>query len=163
MTLQEEVDVLRRVPLFAKIDPARLKLLAFTSDRVVFAAGAVLFEQGQPGDAAYLILSGSAAVEIDTPTGRFEVATIEQHEIVGEIAILCDVPRTATVRAAGELVTLRIAKERFFTLLAEFPEMAVEMLRELARRLEVTTVRLREAHARLSESGAARPRSDGRH
>ena len=152
MTLQEEVDVLRRVPLFSRIDPARLKLLAFTSDRVCFAPDAVLFEQGQPGDAAYLILSGSADVEIDTPNGRFVVATIHEHEIVGEIAILCDVPRTATVRASGELVTLRIAKERFFTLLAEFPEMAVEMLRELARRLEVTTVRLREAHAR-----------DGRH
>ena len=152
MTLQDEVDVLRRVPLFAKIDPARLKLLAFTSDRLTFAPDDVLFEQGQAGDAAYLILSGSAEVEIETPGGRFKIATIHEHEIVGEIAILCDVPRTATVRASGELVTLRIAKERFFTLLAEFPEMAVEMLRELARRLEVTTVRLREAHAR-----------DGRH
>lgn len=152
MTLQEEVHLLRRVPLFSKIDPARLKLLAFTSDRLVFAPGDVLFEQGQAGDAAYLILGGSAKVEIDTPAGRLVVATIREHEIVGEIAILCDVPRTATVRASGELVALRIAKERFFTLLAEFPEMAIEMLRELARRLEVTTVRLREAHAR-----------DGRH
>jgi CRP-like cAMP-binding protein len=51
------------------------------------------------------------------------------------------------------VVALRIAKERFFTLIDEFPEMAVEMLRELARRLEVTTVRLREAHAKLG--GAA--------
>lgn len=152
MTLQEEVHLLRRVPLFSRIDPARLKLLAFTSDRLVFAPDDVLFEQGQAGDAAYLILSGSAEVEIDTPAGRLVVATIHEHEIVGEIAILCDVPRTATVRASGELVALRIAKERFFTLLAEFPEMAVEMMRELARRLEVTTVRLREAHSR-----------DGRH
>jgi CRP-like cAMP-binding protein len=154
MTLQEEVHLLRRVPLFSKIDPARLKLLAFTSDRLVFAADDVLFEQGQAGDAAYLILSGSAKVEIDTPAGKLVVATLKEHEIVGEIAILCDVPRTATVRASGELVALRIAKDRFFTLLAEFPEMAVEMMRELARRLEVTTVRLREAHARLGTAGA---------
>jgi len=154
MTLQEEVHLLRRVPLFSKIDPARLKLLAFTSDRLVFAADDVLFEQGQAGDAAYLILSGSAKVEIDTPAGKLVVATLKEHEIVGEIAILCDVPRTATVRASGELVALRIAKDRFFTLLAEFPEMAVEMMRELARRLEVTTGRLREAHARLGTAGA---------
>jgi CRP/FNR family cyclic AMP-dependent transcriptional regulator len=154
MTLQEEVHLLRRVPLFSKIDPARLKLLAFTSDRLVFAPDDVLFEQGQTGDAAYLILSGSAKVEIDTPSGKLTIATINEHEIVGEIAILCDVPRTATVRAAGELVALRIAKDRFFTLLTEFPEMAVEMMRELARRLEVTTMRLREAHARLGAAGA---------
>jgi len=153
MTLQQEVQLLRQVPLFAKIDPARLKLLAFTSDRLVFARGDVLFRQGEAGDAAYLILSGAAEVSIDTPTGQFVVTTINEHEIVGEIAILCDVPRTATVSAASEVVALRITKERFFTLIDEFPEMAVEMMRELARRLEVTTVRLREAHAKLD--GAA--------
>lgn len=154
MTLQEEVHLLRRVPLFSKIDPARLKLLAFTSDRITFARGDVLFEQGQPGDAAYFILSGSATVEIETPKGNLTIATINEHEIVGEIAILCDVPRTATVRAVDELVALRITKDRFFTLLSEFPEMAVEMMRELARRLEVTTVRLREAHVQLGAAGA---------
>jgi CRP/FNR family cyclic AMP-dependent transcriptional regulator len=77
-----------------------------------------------------------------------------KNAIVGEIAILCDVPRTATVSAASEVVALRITKDRFFTLIDEFPEMAVEMLRELARRLEVTTVRLREAHAKLGGAAA---------
>jgi len=154
MTLQQEVQLLRQVPLFAKIDPARLKLLAFTSDRLVFAKDDILFRQGEAGDAAYLILSGAAEVSIDTPGGPFVVATIDEHEIVGEIAILCDVPRTATVRAKSELVALRIAKERFFTLIDEFPEMAVEMMRELARRLEVTTVRLREAHAHMGGAPA---------
>ncbi|NND37889.1 MAG: cyclic nucleotide-binding protein, partial [Gammaproteobacteria bacterium] len=46
MSLQEEVDLLRRVPLFAKIEPAKLKLLAFTSERLVFAPNDVVFEQG---------------------------------------------------------------------------------------------------------------------
>jgi len=154
MSLQEEVNLLRQVPLFSKIDPARLKLLAFTSDRLHFAKGDVLFRQGEAGDAAYLVLSGSADVSIDTPNGQFVLATISAHEIVGEIAILCDVPRTATVSAASDVVALRISKERFFTLIDEFPEMAVEMLRELARRLEVTTVRLREAHAKLGGAAA---------
>ena len=147
MSLQEEVDLLRRLPLFAKIEPAKLKLLAFTSDRLVFAPGDVLFEQGDTGDAAYLVLKGSASVLLDTPDGPIDIATINEHEIVGEIAILCDVPRTATVKAKDELITLRISKERFFGLLEEFPEMAVEIMRELAHRLEMTTGRLREAHS----------------
>lgn len=147
MTLHEEVQLLRQVPLFAKIDPARLKLLAFTSDRLTFAKGDILFRQGDAGDAAYLILGGSAEVAIDTAAGELVIATIEEHEIVGEIAILCDVPRTATVRAADQVVALRIVKDRFFVLIEEFPEMAVEMMRELAHRLEVTTMRLREAHS----------------
>ena len=147
MSLQEEVDLLRRLPRFAKIEPAKLKLLAFTSDRLVFAPGDVLFEQGDTGDAAYLVLQGSASVLLDTPDGPIDIATINEHEIVGEIAILCNVPRTATVKAKDELIALRISKERFFGLLEEFPEMAVEIMRELARRLEVTTGRLREAHS----------------
>jgi len=152
MTLQEEVQLLRQVPLFSKIDPARLKLLAFTSDRLVFAKDEVLFRQGEAGDAAYLILSGAAEVSIETPGGSLVVATINEHEIVGEIAILCDVPRTATVRAVREIAALRITKECFFTLIQEFPEMAVEMMRELAHRLEVTTGRLREVHAKVNGS-----------
>ncbi len=73
------------------------------------------------------------------------VATLKQNEIVGEIAILCDVPRTATVRAKTQLTTLRITKNLFFNLISEFPQIAVEIMRELAHRLEQTTTKLREA------------------
>lgn len=147
MTLQQEVQLLRQVPLFAKIDPARLKLLAFTSDRLTFAEDDVLFHQGDAGDAAYLILSGSAEVSIDTPSGPLVIATIDAHEIVGEIAILCDVPRTATVTATSKLVTLRISKDLFFRMVTEFPQMAVEIMRVLAHRVEATTKDLRDALA----------------
>lgn len=147
MSLQEEVELLRKVPLFAKIELSKLKLLAFTSDRMVFVPGEVLFKQGEAGDFAYLIMSGTADVSVKMPTGQLSVATLGEHEIVGEIAMLCDVPRTATVTVITELVTLRISKDLFMQLIEEFPQMAVEIMRELARRLEVTTVRLREAVA----------------
>ena len=75
------------------------------------------------------------------------VATLKQNEIVGEIAILCDVPRTATVRAKTQLTTLRITKDLFFNLISEFPQLAVEIMRELAHRLEQTTTKLQEAVA----------------
>lgn len=145
MSIVEEVELLRRIPLFAKIDPTRLKLLAFTSDRVKFEPGQVLFEQGEGGDSAYVIVEGKADVAVNTPTGLLTVATLNEHELVGEIAILCDVPRTATVTATTELVALRISKDLFYRLVAEFPEMAMEIMRDLARRLELTTARLREA------------------
>jgi CRP-like cAMP-binding protein len=147
MSLSDEFECLRKVPMFANVDAARLKLLAFTSDRLVFAPGDVVFRQGEPGDAAYFIVSGSAEILVSNLDGEMSVAAIGENEMVGEIAILCDVPRTATVRAVSELVTLRISKDRFFTVLEEFPEMAVGIMRELARRLESTTVRLREALA----------------
>ncbi len=147
MGLQDEVELLRNIPLFAKIEPSKLKLLAFTSERITYAEHDVLFEQGDIGDAAYIIIGGEAEVVVNTPGGPLVVATLKQNEIVGEIAILCDVPRTATVRAKTELTTLRITKDLFFNLVVEFPEISVEIMRELAHRLEKTTKLLRESVA----------------
>ncbi len=152
MSLNEEVDVLRNIPLFANIEPSKLKLLAFTSERLTFPDGQELFHQGDMGDAAYIIIDGEADVTISTPTGEITVAKVGKNELVGEIAILCDVPRTATIRAVGEVTTLAISKDLFFQLVAEFPQMAVEIMRELAHRLERTTVQLREA---MSARGAS--------
>jgi CRP-like cAMP-binding protein len=149
MTLQKELEVLRSVPLFAKIEPAKLKLLAFTSEQIEFAAGEMLCRQGEPGDAAYIVLDGAADVLVDTPSGTVKVADVGKNDIVGEIAILCDVPRTASVLATSRLVALRVSKEGFFKLVQQFPQMAVEIMGELAGRLQQTTMRLTEASARL--------------
>ncbi len=147
MSLDQEVDVLRQIPLFANIDTAKLKLLCFASERLTYSAGQALFAQGDVGDAAYIIVDGEAEVLVDSPTGQLSVAVLKRNDIVGEIAILCDVPRTATVKAASELVTLKITKDVFFRMLTDFPEMGVEIMRELARRLEKTTAKLQEARA----------------
>ena len=145
MSINEEVELLRKIPLFAKIEPAKLKLLAFTSERLSFDPSQILFNQGDMGDAAYIVIDGQADVIIDTPSGPVTVYTAERNDIIGEIAILCDVPRTATVKAKTDLVTLVISKDLFFRMVAEFPEMAVEIMRELAQRLEQTNIKLREA------------------
>ncbi len=150
MSLNEEVELLRNIPLFAKLEPSKLKLLAFTAERITYEPDQTLFNQGDVGDAAYIIVDGAAKVIVDTPDGELEVAALGRNDFVGEIAILCDVPRTATVRASDKTITLRITKDLFFRLVAEFPEMSVEIMRELASRLEQTTQQLREALAKNS-------------
>lgn len=147
MLLNDEVGMLRRVPLFSGIEPTKLKLLAFTSDRVSYSAGQILFRQGDEGDAAYVILSGTAEVLVESESGQIKVAELEPNSIVGEIAILCNVSRTATVRAAAPLEALRIRKEHFLRLLTEFPEMTIEILRVLAERLSHTTTELADARS----------------
>ena len=148
--LKDEAELLRRVPLFAQVAPAKLKLLAFASDRVKYAAGQALFHQGDPGDAAYVVLAGEADVLIDTPAGEQKVAAVEPNSIVGEIAILCDVARTATVRAVSPIEALRIRKEHFVQLLSENPGMALEIMRVLADRLSRTTGELTQARSELA-------------
>lgn len=147
MSLNQEVELLKKIPLFAKIETSKLKLLAFTSERVSFRAGETVFEQDQIGDAAYIIMDGEADVIRSGPDGPVVLARVKRNDFVGEIAILCDVPRTATVKARTDLTTLRISKDLFFRLVNEFPQMAVEIMRVLAHRLEKTSAAAARAHA----------------
>lgn len=147
MSINEEVELLKTVPIFSKIEPAKLKLLAFTSDRMTFDAGQELCHQGDMGDAMYVILGGSADILIDSPTGPIKVAELQRNGFVGEMAILCDMPRTATVMAHERVTALKIPKEMFFRLVAEFPQMAVEIMRELAHRVEDMNGKLAAARA----------------
>ena len=157
MSLHQEVDALRAIPLFARIEPSKLKLLAFTSERISFAEGDYLFRQGDDGDAAYIVLNGTAEVLAETPVGPIKVAQLGRHAIVGEMAILMNVPRTASVRAATALDTLSISKELFLKLIAEFPQIAIEIMRELAVRLERTTAQLRAAVSDRTKQPASVP------
>jgi CRP/FNR family transcriptional regulator, cyclic AMP receptor protein len=134
MTLQQEVDVLRKVALFAKVEPARLKLLAFTSEHVAFQPGEAVCRQGDPGDCAYVVLEGAADVVVQAESGPTTVATIGRNDIVGEIAILGDLPHTATVVATSPLVALRVSKDGFSNLVAQFPRVGVEVMHGLASR-----------------------------
>jgi len=148
MSLTKDAVVLRDIPLFAKVEPAKLKLLAFTSERLEYPSGEKLFHQGDHGDAAYIILEGEAEVLVDTPDGAMRIATLGKNDIIGEIAILCDVPRTATVVAHGGLETLRVSKEGFFHLVTQFPQVGVEVMSALAAKLRRTTQALTAARAK---------------
>lgn len=149
MSLKQEFELLRRVPFFAEIEPSKLKLLAFTSERVGFDPGKRLFRQGDPADAAYLIIDGHADVIIETRGGPVVVATLGPNEIVGEIGILSNVPRTATVCAKDRLITLRVSKEPFMRMLREFPNMAISIMQELAQRIEAMNNQLSTALAEI--------------
>jgi CRP/FNR family transcriptional regulator, cyclic AMP receptor protein len=137
MSLNKDVEVLRNIPLFAKIDPAKLKLLAFTSERLRYQSGDELF-----------ILEGEADILVDTPKGSMKVARLGKNDIIGEIAILCDVPRTATVVAHGDLETLRVSKDGFFHLVTQFPQVGIEVMSALAAKLHRTTQELTAARTR---------------
>lgn len=142
--LADEVEILRNIPIFAKIDRAKLKLLAFASERLRFEGGDYVVREGEMGDCCFVVMDGRGEVIVTTPQGSLKVAEIGKNDVVGEVAILCDVPRTASVRAITRIDTLRIEKDLFFSLLKEFPDIAIEVMRVLAYRLENITKIVRE-------------------
>ena len=102
------LDLLRQLPIFAPLPPQALERLARSLEPVHLAAGAVLFHAGDEGDRFYVIESGELAVELATGTkaegpGRG----------VGEIALLREIPRTATVRAVTDSELLALDRDTF--------------------------------------------------
>lgn len=144
LDLASKVKLITEIPLLSRIGPDNIAHLAASSDVLRFSSGHILFRQGDIGKEAYIIISGEAEVITEGPEGEISVATIGQHEFVGEIALLVDVPRTATVVASGDLSTLMVSKEMFYHMVVEYPTVAIEVMRELANRLLATTARLRE-------------------
>lgn len=155
MLLKDEVELLGRVSLFAGLQPSQLKLLAFTSRRLTFEQGDMLFQQNDTGDSAYVVLSGQADVVVNSNGNEVVLATLEKNAIIGEIAILCDVPRTAGVRAATRLETLCIEKEHMLKLIKEFPSMATALMQVLAERLANTTAALSACRSELASARRA--------
>ncbi|MEJ8572427.1 cyclic nucleotide-binding domain-containing protein [Microbaculum marinum] len=154
MSINTEVETLRTIPMFRTIDPGKLRLLAFISERSMFRAGEVLCKQGEPGDSAFIILDGVGEVLVDSGGGeQRKVAEIKKNDVVGEMSLLCDTPRTATVAAATDVTALTISKDNFFRILQEFPEVSLEIMRVLARRLERTTRDLAELRGQLPNHG----------
>ncbi len=142
----EELRALRAVPIFADLDSAHLKLIAFTSERITFAAGDILFRQGDEPDAAYVILSGEADVLAETGGGpALRMSGVGRNAIIGEMGIVTGDPRSATLVATTPVEALKLRKEIFLALLTEVPAVALSVTRLMARRLQgnLQTVRLR--------------------
>lgn len=135
MLLQDEVNLLRGIPLFASIETMRLKLLAFACDRVTFAAGSVLFHQGDAADATYVILSGQADILQSTGAGEGSIGTAGPRSVVGETALVSDRPRTQTLRATTEVETLRISNDTFQKLLTCCPGSLEKVVQHLGDRM----------------------------
>lgn len=139
MSLNEAVKVMMEIPMFRNVDSKRLRLFAFMGETQTYRAGERVFEKGDDGDAAYIIIDGMVDVLVPVEDGEVPVATLGAREIFGEMAVLCDRPRSTAIAASTDVTVLRLQRSAFLNLLCEFPEIALELIRILADRLESTT------------------------
>jgi CRP-like cAMP-binding protein len=126
-----KVEGLRRAPLFDGLSRAELVALARMTEDVEVPAGTVLCREGEIGREFFVIVDGEAAV---TRRGR-RLVTQGAGDFFGEIALLENIPRTATVTARTPLRFFVMTGERFRRLLDEAPRVERKVLRALARRL----------------------------
>ena len=126
------IQRLRRIPLFGGLDDAHLTLLSdqFTSELTV--AGQVLTEEGDIGDTFHVIVRGTADVLRNTAGGERTIDRLQDGDYFGEIALLAETPRTATVRARTPCLLLTLARDQFDALVSSSPQVR-DMMEELMR------------------------------
>ena len=122
---------LASVPLLAGLEPSVRRRLAEVGKRRTYAPDETIVREGTTGTALYVLLSGSARVEQD---GR-ELGTLSGGDFFGELALIEEHPRSASVMATSETDCLLFPAWEFTALLEEHPEVAVPIMRELIRRL----------------------------
>jgi HEAT repeat protein/ATP/ADP translocase len=127
----EKILFLENVPLFEKLSGEDLSPLARAAEVVEIPAGQLVFEQGEPADALYVVMHGAISIE----TGGASLATIGEREAFGELAVLDGSPRAASARAKGETALLRIGIEDFREILHEQSELAEGIILVLAQRI----------------------------
>ncbi len=128
MARDPKLDLLASVPLFAGLGHAELEELGRLVDEVDGSDGRVLMRQGQPGDEMFVVVSGELEIERDgQAVGRQGPGTA-----VGEMALLSEGPRTATVRAVGPTRLLVLAHREFHSLMDAHPAVRARILEGLA-------------------------------
>jgi len=160
----QEAEMLRKVPFFGGLDPSKLKLLAFTSRAVRFAAGEIVVLKGDPAESAYVVLEGEVEVLGGKGESEFVIHVLGRHELIGEMGIITGTPRGATVRARTSVLALKVSGDLFLRLVTDYPACALHVMRELCQRvhkgnMSVAAAR-REIDALKQELGQAQSVAD---
>ena len=134
MTDQME-KFLATVPLFRNLKDRQIKRIASRVRERTYQAGDVIVEQGKMGIGLFVIVTGEVDVVHVHPDGStHKLNTMYEKDFFGELSLLDEAPRTASVIANGDVTCLALTKLDFLDVLSEEPDMAVEMLKTMAQR-----------------------------
>ena len=151
MANQAILDSLLSNPFFADLEPRMVAELAAHGEMRDFAAGEDILREGESGDAAYVVDSGTVVVTLLVRGSQVEIAERKAGAFLGEISLLSEVPHTASVAAKTAVRALRISRADFAAAMSADSEVLLSIIRTLGRRLYKATVPL----AYLSHTASA--------
>jgi CRP/FNR family transcriptional regulator len=130
-------DTLARVDLFSSLDKKDLQLLSKSLQERKYSPGTVLIKQGDTGVGLYIIINGHVKTTLAKNPDRAEVdlGTYGPGNVLGEMALLDDLPRSATVTAVDDVAALLLPVWEFRTTIRSHPEIALKLLAVLSKRL----------------------------
>ena len=132
MDLELRRSIIEKAAPFVLLNTAEQQRLAAQMVECFLKAGETIFESGDAGDAFYVVASGRARVIGKDPAGHeITLSVLKRGDHFGEVALIADSPRTATVRAADDLVLLRLSRDDFLHFLGEHPQVRIALERYL--------------------------------
>ncbi len=139
---------LLETPMFEKLEPAEIMEVIHIVEVKHYAAGDIIFSEGEPGDAWFVLYRGAVDVLKHGVTGEKKITELPDKACFGEISILDGSPRSATIRAETDAVAFRIPRDAFSELIDDNHLVAYKLLHQmailLAKRQRGTTARLSE-------------------
>ena len=128
-------DILAKVPLFSSLDRKDLLTLAASARERQYQPGEELVRQGDTGVGLFILTSGRVRVTQTRQSEMFDLGVLDHGQVFGEISLLDDLPRTATVTAIEPSTVIIVPIWDFRAALRENPSMALQLLTSLSRRI----------------------------
>lgn len=130
-------DTLAQVALFSNLNKKDLQILARSCQERKYPAGTPLFSQGDTGAGLYVLISGKVRViQANNPDrAEVEIGTASAGDVLGEMALLDDLPRSASVVAVDDVTALLLPVWEFRSAVQSNPDIALKLLAVLTRRL----------------------------
>lgn len=156
MTQEQNIAFLRRVPLFSGLTESQIERLAAGSVRRNFPKGRVIVTEGEPSQSLYILLSGRAKVQrSDTDGKEVILAVLGPGECFGEMSLIDDSPRSASVITTESADFMSINKDSFKSMMLSSPEMSMRIMIGLVRRLreadkKIETLALLDVYGRVA-------------
>lgn len=158
MSLDRDISLLSRVPLFSELSTEQLRLLAFSAVRLELSAGQVLFREGSTASSGYVVSFGAVELTAGKDARRKVVTTCEVGSLIGEIALFIETKRPATATAVVSSEVLEIDRKLVTRMLNEYPHVALRLRATLAERLAATVNELGRVRESLAEIDRRPPR-----
>ena len=156
MAHEENKAFLRRVPLFSGLTESQLDTLAAGSARRSYPKGRTVVSEGEPSQSMYIQLAGRAKVQRSDAEGKEVIlAVLGAGEFFGEMSLIDDAPRSASVITLEPCEFMAVSKDAFKTMLVQSPEVAMNVMRGLVRRLreadkKIETLALLDVYGRVA-------------
>lgn len=137
--MSEVSEILSRAGIFQGVDPAAVRALIDELDTTKFPRGTTIFDEGEPGDRLYIIISGKVKLARHAADGRENLLTVMgPSDMFGELSIFDPGPRTSSAICVTEVVAATMDSTMLHDWIKEHPEISEQLLRVLARRLRRT-------------------------